>query len=138
MYKLLSSLKAINQSPDKLIVDTLLTTYSLCCMDEASSDRIVKGIIINSFALFVFPTISGRRKTSQQSFLELFLDSGFDKPPNFFATLDILLQLFPLPSDLLANIVCINMQEVTSVEKLWSSHILENRKQLQFATMVIF
>lgn len=140
MYKLLSSLQAINQNPDKQIVDTLLKTYTLCCMDEASSDRIVKEIIINSFALFIFPTLSdrqGSRRVGQQSFLELFLNSGFERPQNFFATLDILLQLFPLPSSLLANVVGINMQEVTSMEKLWSDRILENEKQLQFAIMVI-
>uniref|UniRef100_A0A0R3RW59 Importin-11 n=1 Tax=Elaeophora elaphi TaxID=1147741 RepID=A0A0R3RW59_9BILA len=139
IYKLLSSLQSINQSPDKLIVDTLLRTYTLCCMDEASGDRIVREIIINSFALFIFPTLpdrQGLRRTGRQSFLELFLNSGFDKPPNFFAALDILLQLFPLPSDLLTNIVGINMQEVTAMKKLWSSRILENGKQLQFAIML--
>ncbi|CAG9536061.1 unnamed protein product [Cercopithifilaria johnstoni] len=139
IYKLLSSLRAINHNPDKLIVDTLLETYTLCCMDEASSDRIVREIIINSFALFIFPTTSNRRrirKTGQQSFLELFLNSGFEKPPNFFATLDILLQLFPFRSGLLANIVGINVQELISMEKLWSSRILENGKQLQFAIML--
>ncbi|VBB28328.1 unnamed protein product [Acanthocheilonema viteae] len=139
IYKLLSSLQTINQNPDRLIVDTLLRTYALCCMDEASSDRVVREIIINSFALFIFPILSNRRglrKTSQQSFLELFFNSGFEKPSNFLATLDILVQLFPLPSGLLANVVGINMQEATSMEKLWSSHILENRKQLQFAIML--
>ncbi|VIO95997.1 Uncharacterized protein BM_BM13629 [Brugia malayi] len=78
----------------------------------------------------------GLRKTGQQSFLKLFLNSGFDKPSNFFATLDILLKLFPLPSDMLANVVGINMQEVTSMEKLLSDRILENGKQLQFAIML--
>uniref|UniRef100_A0AAF5RWK8 Uncharacterized protein n=1 Tax=Wuchereria bancrofti TaxID=6293 RepID=A0AAF5RWK8_WUCBA len=78
----------------------------------------------------------GLRRTGQQSFLKLFLNSGFDKPSNFFATLDILLKLFPLPSDMLANVVGINMQEVTSMEKLLSDRILENEKQLQFAIML--
>ncbi|KAK6114598.1 hypothetical protein QQG55_56745 [Brugia pahangi] len=137
--KLLLSLQTINQNPDKLVIDTLLRTYTLCCMDEASGDRIIREIIINSFSLFIFPTLSDRqrlRKTGQQSFLKLFLNSGFDKPSNFFATLDILLKLFPLPSDMLANVVGINMQEVTSMEKLLSDRILENGKQLQFAIML--
>ncbi|EJD75224.1 hypothetical protein LOAG_17591 [Loa loa] len=139
MCKLLSSLQAINQNPDKLIIDTLLRTYTLCCMDEASSDRIVRETIINSIALFIFPILSDRqglRRAGQRSFLELFLNSGFERPPNFFATLDILLQLFPLPSDLLANVIGINVQEITSVEKLWSDRILEHEKQLQFAIML--
>ncbi|KAM3720700.1 Ribosome-binding factor [Dirofilaria immitis] len=141
IYKLLSSMQVINQNPDKLIVDTLLMTYTLCCMDEVSSDGTVREIIINSFALFIIPTLPDRqrsRKTSQQSFLELFLNSGFEKPSNFFATLDILLHLFPLPSILLANVVgvSIDMQEITSMEKLWSDRILENGKHLQFAVML--
>ncbi|VDK65204.1 unnamed protein product [Onchocerca ochengi] len=139
IYKLLSSLQAINQDPDKLIVDTLLTTYTLCCMDEISSDSTVREIILNSFVLFIFPTLSDRqisRKPGQQSFLKLFLNSGFEKPSNFFAILDIFLQLFPLPSGLMANVVGINMQEITSMEKLWSDCILENGKQLQFAVML--
>ncbi|VDP11324.1 unnamed protein product [Onchocerca flexuosa] len=139
IYKLLSSLQAINQDPDKLIVDTLLMTYTLCCMDEISSDRTVREIILNSFVLFIFPTLSDRqvsRKSGHQSFWKLFLNSGFEKPSNFFAILDIFLQLFPLPSVPMANVVGINMQEITLMEKLWSDCILENGKQLQFAIML--
>ncbi|MCP9260372.1 hypothetical protein DINM_003730 [Dirofilaria immitis] len=114
IYKLLSSMQVINQNPDKLIVDTLLMTYTLCCMDEVSSD---------GTSTVIFGT---------------FLNSGFEKPSNFFATLDILLHLFPLPSILLANVVgvSIDMQEITSMEKLWSDRILENGKHLQFAVML--
>lgn len=137
MRKLLSSLQAVNQSPDKLIIDTLLTTYTICCMDEESSDCVVREIIINSFAIFISPVASDRQGLrSQQSFLELFLDTGFEKPQNFFATLDIILRLFPLPSDLMGDTVGISAQEVTLMKKLWSDRILENGKQLQFAIMV--
>uniref|UniRef100_A0A915Q3S3 Uncharacterized protein n=1 Tax=Setaria digitata TaxID=48799 RepID=A0A915Q3S3_9BILA len=140
IQKSFSSLKAINQSPDKLVIDTLLMTYTLCCVDEACADRTIREIILKSFALFILPNSPyrqvSRRPVGQHLFLELFLDSGFEKPSNFFATLDIMLQLFPLPPSLLANVVGINMQEIISAEKLWCDRILEYGKQLQFAIML--
>lgn len=138
IYKLFVSLQAINHCPEKVTASALLRTYSLCCMDELCFDQTVRGIILKSFALFIAPDIprQGVRRLGQQSFLELLLKVGFEKPSNFFAGLDILRHLLPIPSYSLVNAVGINPENAILIDKLWSDSILACEKQLQFAVLV--
>ncbi|VDN01822.1 unnamed protein product [Thelazia callipaeda] len=136
MYKLLTSLEIINWYPDKLTVDTLLRTYTLCCIDESCCDQRVKEIVLKSFALFICQTRNSQirtKKSSRQPFLEFFLFCGFENPSYFLATLDILRQLLPLPSNLLANIAGMDMKKIMYVEKMWNANISKCSFQLEFA-----
>ncbi|VDK30025.1 unnamed protein product [Gongylonema pulchrum] len=143
LRKMFASLHAIRQNPEKSVVWSLLRTYSLCCMNEQCADRIIKGTILESFSFFITPSTAPASlqqqlgaKTTQPSFLGLFLSTGFEEPANFFATVDIWRHILPLPSASLISATGFDPEKAILMDKLWSASILQCERHLHFAVLL--